>query len=134
MEGLKLREGMTISDNERVEVYYNIHKSGFSIKSIDKRNPNKGKVIGYADHVQLTDCKFVCSQSGIAKVREEKRKRVCALVRGFLLNTSPREKDTLSQIYFNPYTTDKFIDISLEQPIEKAAFVYFFENKCARNK
>jgi hypothetical protein len=55
MNGITLREGMTISENERVEVYFNIHKSGFSIKSIDKRNPNKGKVIGYADHVQLKD-------------------------------------------------------------------------------
>lgn len=132
MNGLRLREGMTVEENERVEVYYNIHKSGFSIKSIDKRNPNKGKVIGYADHVQLQNCKFICSKSGISKIREEKRKRVCAVVRGILVNTSAREYQSLVPIYFNPYKTDKFLDTENGEAIESTDFVYFFENKCAR--
>jgi hypothetical protein len=132
MNGLRLREGMTVLENERVEVYFNIHKSGFSIKSIDKRNPNKGKVIGYADQLQLKNCKFVCSKSGIAKVREEKRKRVCAVVRGYLQNTDPLDSHSFTEIYFNPYKTDKFIDTENQSPIDSTEFVYFFKNKCAR--
>lgn len=134
MNGVRLREGMTVLENERVEVYFNIHKSGFSIKSIDKRNPNKGKVIGYADHVQLKDCKFACSKSGITKVREEKRKRVCAVVRGTFLNTDQMNAESLVQIYFNPYKTNFFIDTESQKAIDTTEFVYFFENKCARKK
>ena len=128
--GVHLRYGKSLSEGERVEVYYNLHKGGFSIKSIDKDNPDRGKVIGYADFVQIKNAKFVVSKQ-IHKVREENRKRVCAVVRGEFINALPTKQAGLTPIYFNPYKTDYFIDQTNQKPIADASFVYFYDKCCA---
>ncbi len=128
--GVYLRYGKSLSVGERVEVYYNLHKGGFSIKSIDKDNPNRGKVIGYADYVQIKNAKFVVSKQ-IHKVRKEQRKRVCAVVRGEFISALPIDHEDLTPIYFNPYQTDHFIDRTNLKPIADAFFVYFYDKCCA---
>lgn len=134
MEGLMLREGMSLTVGERVEVYFNLHKGGFSIKSLDKRNPDRGKVVAYAPFIQLLRGDFVVSQPTVQKVREQRRKSVCAVVRGTFYKAEPLESylvEELTEIYFNPYLTDAFIEKENKEPVEHSPFVYFFEKKCA---
>lgn len=122
-----IKEGMSLKKDDRVEVYYNLHKGGFSIKSLEK-GECKGKVVAYSSTVLMTNGKFSASQSGIQKIREEKRKRVCAVVRGTFEGTeSEIQGDT---IYFNPYTTDHFINASNGEKITSANNIYFYDKTC----
>ena len=126
-----IKDGMQLKKGDRVEVYYNLHKGGFSIKSLEK-GECKGKVVAYSSTVLMSNAKFSVSASGVKKVREEKRKRVCAVVRGIYEGTEGFiEGET---IYFNPYTTNSFIKSSDGQEITSASSVYFYDKTCVAKR
>ena len=122
-----LKEGMQLKKGDRVEIYYNLHKGGFSIKSLEK-GECKGKVVAYTSTALMSNGKFVVSQPGVRKIREEKRKRVCAVVRGIFEGTEGSIKG--EKVYFNPYTTDSFIRKSNNEPITYADTIYFYDRTC----
>jgi hypothetical protein len=109
MINFTIREGMDLQVGQKVEVYFNIHKGGFSIKSIDKANPNKGRVVAYSGQVELEDCTYHVNENNLKKLLEERRKRVYAVVRGTFkgstVDTTDREK-----LSINPYTSPFFTD------------------------
>jgi bifunctional DNA-binding transcriptional regulator/antitoxin component of YhaV-PrlF toxin-antitoxin module len=110
---ITLRENMNINAGEKVEAYYNLHKGGFSIKSLDKQNPNKGKVIGYAETVVIENATFKISESAHKSILDKKQKAVYAVVRG-ILKTASLEVETntndFKEGYVNPYTTKYFVN------------------------
>ena len=114
-----------------MEVYYNLHLSLFSIKSIDVRNKDKGKVVAYSQYVTLNDCEFRVSRSGLLRVRRERKKCVCAVVRGKFVGTEVLDPTKMTSIYFNPYTTDEFVVRESRLPIKRARMVFFFNKECA---
>lgn len=122
-----LKENMELKKGDRVEVYYNLHKGGFSIKSLEKGDC-KGKVVAYASTVLMSDGKFSVSKYGIKKIREEKRKRVCAVVRGTYEGEGTRIHG--ERVSFNPYTTDEFIKVSNGQVITIADKIFFYDKTC----
>ncbi len=64
----------------KVFVYFNLRKRCWSIKALE--GPRKGRVIGHAKRVLLTDCTFKVSEAGRQRVLREKRKNVHAGVVG----------------------------------------------------
>ena len=61
----------------RVEVYFNLHKKVFSVRSV-----MTGRVILHTDKVHISNPKFVVRKSGRDKVLRERKKNVHAFVRG----------------------------------------------------
>jgi hypothetical protein len=129
MNKLTFVEGRSLQPMEKIDCYYNIHKGGFSIRSNDKRNPHYNKVVAHASIFTLTDCEFKVSSPGLLRIRENKRKAVCAFVKGFFMGTDYNLKD-MSEVYFNPYTTEQFIDIEKNEAVFKASEVICMDKKC----
>ena len=108
-----------------VEVYFNLHKKLFSVRS-----RMTGKVFAHVDKVSLCDPKFVVRKSGRDRVRREGKKNVHAFVKGKLLNPT---EDTLlgalvkaltegKAVTYNPYKYDTFVYADTEQPIDNADY------------
>ena len=67
----------------KVRVYYNLHKSCWSIKAHE--GILKGRVIAHADGVKLRDARTVVSQAGRERVIREGKKNVHAFIEGNLV-------------------------------------------------
>lgn len=126
VEGLKLREGCTLTFGERIEVYYNIQKGGFSILSRDKRNPMKGKIIAHSEYVLIENATFRLNSKKLEQIKEKNRKTVYAVVRGTYIGSKPTEDKEFSRGYCNPYKTGAFIDWDTKEHITEAEYVYFY--------
>ena len=101
----------------RVEVYFNLHKKTFSVRSCET-----GRVIHHTDEIHIVNPEFVVRQSGRNRVLSEGRKNVHAFVRGdcpfYRLN--PRN-GTLDTLTYNPYKYVSFVDKQTEEPVYKAS-------------
>lgn len=135
MNEVIIREGMNVEKGERVEVYYNIKEGGFSIKALDKKNENTGKVVAYAPSVKLTNCTFNINEKKHKWILDNSRKAVYAVVRGYLEELTAEKPNTndLNEIYINPYTCKDFTDVKTKEVIKKAENVIFTEKSCFYN-
>ena len=124
----------------RCFVYFNLHRKTYSLKALE--GPLKGRVIGHADTLELTDCTFKVSEAGRRRVIRDKRKNVHAGVVGTVKaigdimpwraceamlehaktiygNSHP----VLTEITYNPYKYRTFVQRSTEQPVTAARYV-----------
>lgn len=122
-----VREGMALNKGERVEVYYNVHKGLFSIKSLDRRNPNRGRVVAHAKHIMLESVTFHESGAVLARILANGRKEVFAKVRGYLVHTEPERVEGYREGYCNPYKTRGFVDRETGRKLTEADAVYFYD-------
>ena len=119
----------------KVEVYKNLRKQCYSIRQ-------KGKVIGYALVLAMSNVDFVVQQGGRKRVLESGQKNVHAFLRGdiHLCDTDKSEFDLpynlQSSIYdsfhshpiywldfnYNPFVSDTFM--ANDKPIHNAKTVY----------
>lgn len=100
----------------KVDVYWNLHKQTFSIRSREKED--YGRVIRHADHVHIKNPTAVVSKAGRERVLREKKKNVHAVIRGELIGTNPHawsfytcvEQTTGAYAWhYNPYEYDQFV-------------------------
>jgi branched-subunit amino acid aminotransferase/4-amino-4-deoxychorismate lyase len=119
----------------KVDVYWNLHKQTFSIRSREKEN--YGRVIRHADHVHIKNPTTVVSKAGRERVLREKKKNVHAVIRGVLIGTDPHRRsfDTCVQQttgahvwHYNPYEHDQFVCRELVY-----TFSYFFTRAAEKN-
>ena len=95
----------------RVEVYYNLHKSVFSVR-------HKGRVIAHMDNVVIDNPKYVVRKAGREKVLREGKKNVHAFVRGELREDNIVGMNiTMFDVTYNPYKFASFVNKSNEEPI-----------------
>jgi len=116
---MELYKGRSVQLGMVVDVYRNLHKDGYSI-----RDSKKGLVLAHCDSVRIMNAKFVVSESGRQKTIAAKRKRVHAYIRGILVGIDEPMPSDLIKVYYNPYETPKFTDISSNEFIESAQEVY----------
>ena len=100
----------------RVEVYFNLHKKTFSVRSC-----RTGRVLLHTDEVHIENPEFVVHQSGRNRVLSEGRKNVHAFVRGDAAFFRYTNRPTLDTLTYNPYKYASFVDKQTEEPVYKAS-------------
>ena len=110
-----------IDASKPVRVYRNLHKKCVSVKQ-------GGIVRCHATNVVLKDCKFIVSEAGQRRVRDEKKKNVHAFVEGHVVSAS-KANELLDfgweTVYYNPYTTDhwQLSQVPYDEYVDVAEYV-----------
>ena len=94
-----------IDPTKKVRVYRNLHKKCVSVKQ-------GGIVRCHATNVVLNECRFIVSEAGQKRVREEGRKNVHAFIEGYVVDAR-KSLELLDfgwdTVYYNPYETDHWV-------------------------
>ena len=104
----------------RVAVYKNLHKGAWSIRGLD--GPHKGKVVGHATAVSLTDCAMHVGAAARRRIANGAAREVHAWIVGTL---APVELQRPQRISYRPYQRAEFFIVDTGQPIWTAAAVVF---------
>ena len=110
-----------IDPAKKVRVYRNLNNKCVSVKQ-------GNKVKCHATNVVLKDCKFIVSEAGQRRVRNEKKKNVHAFIEGYVVSAR-RSLELLDfgwdKVYYNPYETDHWLLSSLpyDQYVDEAQWV-----------
>ena len=101
----------------RVEVYFNLHKHLFSVRSA-----RSGRVILHTDKVHIHNPEFVVRQGGRQRVLREGKKNVHAFVRGEITYFTDFDPDYLDYtlVAYNPYKHETFVDVCDVRPVRTA--------------
>ena len=96
----------------RVFVYWNLHRSLWSIKALE--GPNKGRVVAHKDTVALHGATPKVSEAGRQRVLREQRKNVHAGVTGEWLQTITSAPCASAlglwdEVTYNPYKGPSFV-------------------------
>lgn len=97
-------KGRTLQDGDVVQVHYNLHEGGFTIK-----NKKSGLVVAYAPYVNLLDVVTRVRPSGREKVLLEKKKNVHAIIEGTFTLASI-DLTNAKPLVYNPYLYESFVD------------------------
>lgn len=107
-----------INHNERVEIYWNLHKRVYSVRALT--GIDRGRVIAHVDAFALSNVMFVVNKAGRAKVLAERRKNVHAFVRGIWKDEPVTAQTDAPTAYYNPYSGDTFM--SEGSPLTEAPY------------
>lgn len=121
-------ENRELKNNQKVKVYYNLHKHTFSI--IDYKS---NLLLAHSDVVKLKDVTFKVSRKGRQRVLKEQRKNVHAYVIGNYLgfNYKIEEEDlhNWNALCYNPYINNFFINKETNQPANNLYDFVICQNK-----
>jgi hypothetical protein len=129
MNYFKSYKGRSITDGQRVKVYFNLHNKKFSAVALD--GSDKGRVLGHFGEVVLTAVSFVVSETGRQRVLREKKKNVHAYAIGTLyeadqhgqfLENAKYSCYHVHQIRYNPYEMKQFEAMGV--PVVDAPWAY----------
>ena len=109
----------------KVEVYFNLHKRVFSVRSC-----RTGRVIDHTKHVHIVNPKFVVREGGRQRVLRERKKNVHAFVRGNLTAFKDSPSHLADTVGYNPYKYDSFVNVTDEAPVYKAFRAWLNVNWC----
>jgi hypothetical protein len=101
-----------------VDVYWNLHKGGYSVRE-------RGKVIAHTDHIILQNARFVVQRGGYERTVHEHVKRVHAVVRGEIAKHAPVAPVDAAAVTYNPYRADHFQVRATGARIDAAQAVWF---------
>jgi len=112
-----------IDTEKKVEVYRNLNASWkcFSIK--------QGKVVAHADRFKIENVEFKVNEKQRQKVVEEGRKNVHARLKGNFVEECEMDTSYMDELYYDPYTTDTFINKRTGERLHKVDGVYFEDGK-----
>ena len=120
IDGNKLRKG------QQIQVYRNLRKSNFSIRDAKTR-----RVIAYGTDIHLSNIMMYVQKGGQERVRRERWKNVHAFITGTYEGDSYVDtNEEWEMIFYNPYTTETFINKATGQPIFRADVAYLSNGKC----
>jgi hypothetical protein len=106
----------------KVEVYRNLHKQCWSV-----RDNKTGKVIDHVRNIHIKDATLVVRPSGREKVLRERKKNVHAFVKGTIVSVNENLPDSWgysTEITYNPYMYDSFVEKGTGMPVKKAKDIY----------
>jgi hypothetical protein len=104
------------------KIYRNLHKNCFSVLKYDREK--KGyRLYAHVDEAIISQVKTKVSEAGRRRVLKEKSKNVHAFI--LAKSFSPLPSGTLrliphaypDELYYNPYTTEQFINKTSGQPV-----------------
>jgi hypothetical protein len=102
----------------KVEVYFNLHKKLFSVRSVAT-----GRVMFHTYEVCIDNPKFVVRKAGRDKVLRERKKNVHAFVRGDIRYYSEILSPRLDLSY-NPYKAGHFVNKATDEPVYTASCAF----------
>ena len=111
----------------KVEVYKNLHKDCWSVRS------NKtGQLLGHVQNIHLQHATLVVRPAGRARVLREHRKNVHAFIKGDMgeysledrMEVRPYKDLEKGMVIYNPYLYDSFVMKDTKKPIHYADAVY----------
>lgn len=109
----------------KVEVYFNLHKKLFSVRSVAT-----GRVMFHTYEVCIDNPKFVVRKAGRDKVLRERKKNVHAFVRGDIRHYSEilspmlDLKAVASHLSYNPYKAGHFVNKATDEPVYTASCAF----------
>jgi hypothetical protein len=124
---IKFVEGRSVNPGEKVEIYFNIQKGGFSIVSRDKSNPNKGRVCAHVSNAQIENATFHINDKKFAAIGEKGKKHVYAIVKGTLVGFDNIGQAGMAPGYCNPQAQKEFINFDTKEIVTKAKIVNFYD-------
>lgn len=107
-------KGRSISLNQKVKVYRNLHKPGVVYSIADART---GLVLGYSESVLLSGVAFKVSEAGRQRVLKTGVKTVHAFVCGSYEGTAPARVAMQDAVGYNPRKYSSFVRKFDESPI-----------------
>ena len=122
------------------DIYRNLNKARRdptrNVWSLRTKVDGRPKVVGHSTDAMLVNVVFKVAESTRQRVIANKRKSVCAFVRGtFCPNgmndwrvCAPLTAGDRVRVSFNPYTSDRFYICATGQPITRADAVIFTVN------
>ena len=122
---LQLREGKDLKIGQKIRVYRNLHKGLFSIQDYKTK-----KVIAHGDGILIKNVNFTVYKKGQEKVRRTRQKAVHAYVVGEFLGEETNLRDDLTQVFYNPYETDDFVELETMKPIQQSSICLCLNNRC----
>lgn len=111
----------------KVFVYFNLHKKCWSVKSLEGKD--KGKVIAHCETIILKDCELKVSESGRQRVIREQKKYVHAGVVGIVVSMDKKITKTSTQITYNPYKFNSFVNKQTMEPMFSSKKAYLSAKK-----
>ena len=119
-------EGNKLEKGQQIQVYRNLRKTNFSIRDAKTR-----RVIAYGTDIILSNIKMCVQKSGRERVIREKWKNVHAFISGTLEEDNNVDLNQDWQvIYYNPFTTETFVNKTTGEPIFHAKVAYLSNGKC----
>ena len=110
-----------IDPTKKVRVYRNLHKKCVSVR--------QGSLVKcHATNVVLKDCRFIVSEAGQKRVREEGKKNVHAFIEGYVVHAR-KSLELLdfgwNSVYYNPYETDfwQLSQVTYDRYVDEAQWV-----------
>jgi hypothetical protein len=122
-------------------VYFNLHRKCWSLKAME--GEKRGKVIGHAKYVDMTNVAWKVSEAGRQRVLREKRKNVHAGAVGYvnkwldlhgishgtatptMADGYMRSPTVADMVTYNPYRNSHFVDLDTGEQVKHthAAFL-----------
>ena len=99
-------KGRTVSKNQKVRVYRNLHKQGTVYSIQDART---GLVLGYSESVLLSGVAFKVSEAGRQRVLQTGRKNVHAFCEGRYEGTEQARVAMQDAVSYNPRKNQTFV-------------------------
>lgn len=110
-------------------VYRNLNKDCFSVKL-------RGKVIDWPTCFEMHNVDFKVSEAGQKRVREQQHRNVHAYVcsedykkLNFEESYEAINREIYTQVTYNPYDLDTFINCETGEPIHHADYVLGYQNR-----
>lgn len=101
-----------------VQVYKNLHKSRAAGKNIYSVRDKKSRlVINHVESIELKNVVFKVSEAGRQRVLREKCKNIHAILEGTICKKNKIRSVRATQIYYNPYKTEHFINLSTGEKV-----------------
>ena len=119
----------------RVECYWNLHKGGWSVRCLDRKDPGYNRVIAVVPELYICDPQFVVRPAGNAKVRREQKKNVHAFVRGnYYRIFGEGEVANEHGVTYNPYVNTTFVKREDGEPISSADLAHLYTDEEGKGK
>jgi hypothetical protein len=109
----------TQSKPVKAEIYRNLHRGGFSIRSC-----RTGLVVGYTDDIVVRNAKLVVQPGGRRRAMEQRKRNVHAFVRGEITEiaevAAEATASTTAEVTYNPFRNETFVRRDTGEPVTEA--------------
>lgn len=120
MSTIFVRQNRSLQSNSKVRVYRNLHRDCYSIQQ-------HGLVVAHTQELLLHEPRFIISEAGRKRVRNEGRKNVHAYIEGMItpINTYYMHEDyTWRYMTYDPYIHSTFVDSITQEALGYPDYVW----------